>query len=328
MFSCTVAIPVYNRPRGRLNFVALDSALAQDLPGLEILVVDDASTDGTWDRLRDYQDDRLRLVRNEQNVGLFGNFNRCLALARGDYVRILCSDDRLLAGCLRREVELMESSPGVALLSTAGRYVDEQARPISQLADHFPPGVYRGADAVAGALWFQAHYGYNPFNFPSGILLRRAAAVEAGRFDTGMRVAGDIDFFLRVLSHGDLGVTDGVGCEVTLHADQVSIKEAVSGHAMQELFAIFERHRPLLEGRRTYGRILRQHAAVCYGLAVLYRWSGKAGASRLHREIARSRGAGWLDIGLAGARLLTLRLLLKATGLRLLPVKPYRTWGE
>ena len=71
MHICTVAIPVYNRRD--LVQRALQSVLTQDIDDLDILVVDNCSDDGTWEALTAYRDPRLRLVRNERNVGLFGN---------------------------------------------------------------------------------------------------------------------------------------------------------------------------------------------------------------------------------------------------------------
>jgi glycosyltransferase involved in cell wall biosynthesis len=107
--TCTVAIPVFNRKDMVQRAVA--SALAQPVSSLDVLVVDNCSTDGTWDALQRLSDPRLRLVRNSHNVGLFGNFNRCLDLATGTYLRFLCSDDTLAAGCLQREISEMESAP-------------------------------------------------------------------------------------------------------------------------------------------------------------------------------------------------------------------------
>src|SRR5262245_50870158 len=260
MSRCTVAIPVYNRRE--LVRRAVESALAQDVAGLEVLAVDNCSTDGTWDVLRTYTDPRLRLVRNEANLGVWGNFNRCLALARGEFIRLLCSDDRLSAGSLPKEVAVMAGHPGVSLLSTRGRCVDEAGRPLHTIADHLPPGVYPGRDAIYNALWVHAHYGHNPFNFPSGVLLRREVALRASGFDTSMTVAGDVDLFLRVLEHGDLAVVPDVGCEVTIHADQLGKASAASGVEMDELMAIAERYRPLLKRRGSYRQIRHQRAAL------------------------------------------------------------------
>ena len=153
---CTVAIPVYNRKNKSLNYVALESALAQRLRDMEIVVVDDCSTDGTWEVLQTYHDSRLRLVRNERNLGLFGNFNRSLQLAQGKYICFLCSDDKLHPNCLTPEIEMMEQHENVVLLSTYGRRVDEHGNILGMQANHFPPGIYDGESAITGALWFQA----------------------------------------------------------------------------------------------------------------------------------------------------------------------------
>src|SRR5450432_379001 len=99
--SCSIAIPVFNRRD--LVHNALRSAIAQAVPNLEILVVDNCSTDGTWEALQAIRDPRLHLVRNDSNLGLFGNFNRCLELSRGEYVCLLGSDDDLTEGFLARE---------------------------------------------------------------------------------------------------------------------------------------------------------------------------------------------------------------------------------
>ncbi|GAI98190.1 unnamed protein product [marine sediment metagenome] len=115
MIKCTIAIPVYNRED--LIRRAVESALAQNVPDLEILVVDNCSTDRTWDVLHTYSDSRLRLVRNERNMGLFGNFNRSLQLAQGKYFRLLCSDDKLPPNCLMSEIDMMEQHENVVLLS-------------------------------------------------------------------------------------------------------------------------------------------------------------------------------------------------------------------
>ena len=90
----TIAIPTYNRSNGYLR-EALGSALAQDYGALEIVVVDNASTDATPEYVRSVVDERLRYVRNEQNLGVNGNFNACLEHARGDYFLLLHDDDRI-----------------------------------------------------------------------------------------------------------------------------------------------------------------------------------------------------------------------------------------
>ena len=87
----SVCIPTYNY--GRFLGRAIESVLGQAFGDFELLVVDNASTDGTDELVAGYDDPRLSYLRNERNLGLFGNFERCLELARSDLVKILCADD-------------------------------------------------------------------------------------------------------------------------------------------------------------------------------------------------------------------------------------------
>ena len=176
---CTVAIPVYNRKD--MIEGTLKSVLSQQLSALEVLVVDDCSTDGCWDVLKTFHDSRLRLVRNEANVGLFGNFNRCLELARGTYVRILGSDDQLAEGCLARECAVMDANPNVAILNCAGTLINGEGRPIGVSGNHFEEGVYPGRLAIAGILWYMAQYVIiNPLSCLSAVLLRHSVLRKVG----------------------------------------------------------------------------------------------------------------------------------------------------
>jgi glycosyltransferase involved in cell wall biosynthesis len=109
MATVDIIIPVYNR--ASLVREAIESALeaARDLP-VEIIVVDDASTDGTWESLRAYNDPRIRCFRMEANGGQSAARNRGLDDARSTYVKFLDSDDVLVAGHLSDEVNALETS--------------------------------------------------------------------------------------------------------------------------------------------------------------------------------------------------------------------------
>ncbi|TMQ68383.1 MAG: glycosyltransferase family 2 protein, partial [Candidatus Eisenbacteria bacterium] len=170
----TIAIPVFEREE--LVRKALESALRQPAADLEILVVDNASTDRTWEVLNSYRDPRLRLVRNERNLGLFGNFNRCIFLARGRYVTTLCSDDMLLDGFLEPARKLLDVDPEVGMVSSRGRAVDPRRGTTFPLGGNLPAGIYAREDAIAAALWAFSTFYVNPFNYPSGILMRTAVA--------------------------------------------------------------------------------------------------------------------------------------------------------
>ena len=90
----TIAIPTYNRAGSYLP-VALSSALAQRYPRLEIIVADNASSDGTSALVQGIGDSRLRYLRHSANIGAHRNYNFCLSQASGDYFLLLHDDDAI-----------------------------------------------------------------------------------------------------------------------------------------------------------------------------------------------------------------------------------------
>jgi len=104
----SVLVPVYQREA--LLPACLASALAQTCQDLEVVVVDNASTDGTWAVCQAFarRDPRVRAFRNQANLGPVRNWARCFAEARGRFGKVLFSDDLLAPGCLERLVGLLD----------------------------------------------------------------------------------------------------------------------------------------------------------------------------------------------------------------------------
>lgn len=254
-----VFIPVFNRRD--LVGAAVSSALAQDLPDYQVVVVDNCSTDGTWEYLQTLDDPRLQLHRNDTNLGLFGNFNRCGELATAAYVLFLCSDDRLSGGFLAQALASMESHGHVAMLSSRGRQVDGAGRTLGDTGSFLAGGVY-GQQAIIGLwYWVTGFYGRNIFNYPSGILFRGEPLRRALPFRSSYGSVADIDLFLRVLDHGDLLVTEDVGCEILVHPGQIASDVRRSGDYIRELLDLIESRRDSLENRCILRLVQRQVGA-------------------------------------------------------------------
>jgi glycosyltransferase involved in cell wall biosynthesis len=94
----TIGIPVYNR----IDFTrkAVQSVLNQTYEDFELVIVDDKSTDGTWEYLNTINDRRVRLFQNDVNIGLLPNFKRCIQEARGKWFKFLMNDDYLVSDAL------------------------------------------------------------------------------------------------------------------------------------------------------------------------------------------------------------------------------------
>ncbi len=147
----TIALLTYNR--SAMLARALASARAQDYPNLEIIVLDNASTDDTESLCRRVaaEDDRIRYVRHPRNLGAIGNFNSALPLANGRYFMWLADDDWLTTNYVSACVALLERDASVALV--AGRAELPEEEPAKRRP---PPIDVRGADPqarVLGYLW-------------------------------------------------------------------------------------------------------------------------------------------------------------------------------
>jgi hypothetical protein len=111
----SVIVPAYN-VRQHLR-EAVDSLLAQTWHDLEVLVIDDASTDGTLQVLEDLQDPRLTLLRLGANVGLSNVRNLGLARARGEFIALLDGDDVSLPQRIEKQLAVLRARPEVGLVS-------------------------------------------------------------------------------------------------------------------------------------------------------------------------------------------------------------------
>ncbi len=123
----SVFIPVYNRER--CVGTAIDSILAQRYTDFELLLIDDGSTDASLDVMRAYRDPRIRVVHRPDNRGIPATRNEGLALARGEYIALLDSDDWATPDRLQRQVAFLDRHPEVAAVGGWSLWMDETGRP-------------------------------------------------------------------------------------------------------------------------------------------------------------------------------------------------------
>ncbi len=194
----SVCIPAYNA--GRFIGEAVRSVLDQTFADFELIVRDDASTDGTLDRLSAFSDPRLRVAANPRNVGAEANWNAVVAEARGEFVKVLCSDDLLRPDCLRRQVEALDAAGGRgAVLACCRReIIDAGGRVLMVRGSGAFTGIIPGPEAVRRIV----RSGTNPIGEPSAVLFRRAALERAGRFDGSLPYVIDLDLWCRLLLLG------------------------------------------------------------------------------------------------------------------------------
>ncbi|RYF88859.1 MAG: glycosyltransferase family 2 protein, partial [Chitinophagaceae bacterium] len=135
----SVLVPTYNYAHYLPE--TLRSALEQTFTDFELVVVDNCSTDNTAELMATYKDDpRVIYHRNDANIGIVGNFNRCLELARGEYIKFLCADDKFAPGMLETYVRIMDEMPGVSLITCDKQAFGSKTHETITPVTHLQPG--------------------------------------------------------------------------------------------------------------------------------------------------------------------------------------------
>lgn len=121
----TIGLPTYNRAGGYLK-QALQSALAQTYPHIEIIVSDNCSSDHTEAVVKSFDDPRLRYVKHPENIGLANNFNFCLEQARGVYFLLLHDDDLIDPDFIEVALASANGRTDLGIIRTGVRAIDGQ----------------------------------------------------------------------------------------------------------------------------------------------------------------------------------------------------------
>lgn len=193
----SVCIPAYNNAAYIKDTVM--SILEQTYQNIELVVVDDCSTDNTVEVLETIQDERLKIYKNEHNLGMVGNWNRCLELATGEYVKLICADDMIHKDAIEKEAKMMYKHPTVNLVESDTTLVDINGKKTGQFRRYHKSGVVNGVKLAKKSMLLKNFYGA-----PVNNLIRRSALEKTGGFDTTFTYILDFDMWLRLSCTGDV----------------------------------------------------------------------------------------------------------------------------
>ena len=262
---------------------AIESVLAQTRSVGEIVVIDDGSTDGTGDVLRERYGDRIRYAY-QANAGVSAARNHGMSIAQGRYFALLDSDDEWLPEKTARQIEWMEAHPDFGMVLCDVERIDAQRQVID---------IFHRRDVIREDGWALRWIIHNPALAPASAILRREVFEDLGGFDESLRTAEDIDFHLRVAHRWRIGVVeaalvramrghDGLSAESSTYDDYVRVVERAVENARGKVDAA-ELDRALAA---TYARNAR-------GLLIQRRWREgcrmAAQAWRLSRDPALRR---------------------------------------
>ncbi len=237
----SVLIPCYNQARFLPQ--AIESVLSQTGVDWELLISDDASTDGSADIIRRYasQDARIRFQRQSPNLGMAGNWNWCLRQATGEYVKFLFGDDFHTApDALATLAATLDRDSRVALATSARLIVDAHAQPLRTTEAAGLAGYQSGPEATALCLLS----GKNLIGEPSAVMFRREAASRG--FDPSYRQLIDLEFYARLLEQGDLAYIERPLCAFRRHDEQQTAVNRRTRVGEEEGLRLLRQYLPLL----------------------------------------------------------------------------------
>jgi len=299
--SIDVMIPYYGDVP--LMQAAVRSVLAQTDPDWHLTVVDDGKEPGVPEWFAELGDPRVSYLRNEVNLGVSANFQKCLELAERDRLTIVGCDDLLLPNYVASVRELERAHPGVGLIQPGVRVIDENGEPVSGLADTIKRRLYAPKELLHGTgpvvlqgeeLALSLLRG-NWLYFPS--LSWRTDAIQATTgFREDLRVVQDLAVVLQLVEHGEQLVAGGnEAFAYRRHSASESSKAATDGSRFDESRRFFTEtarrmdqigwHRAALVSRRH--RSTRLHALTLAPTALRQR--DAAALRRLVRYAASTR---------------------------------------
>jgi glycosyltransferase involved in cell wall biosynthesis len=310
----SVVVPSFNSAR----FVArtLEGALAQTYPRLELVVIDDGSTDDTERVLRPYLD-RIVHVRQE-NQGLAAARNAGMARTSGELVAWLDADDLWIPEKIALQVAVLERHPECVLVaSDFSAFDDEGYFDPSHVASYFAairrtpgglggifpqreeletggmPHVGPGVPARVPVYWGDVHRTLMWGNvlLPSTVLFRRDAARRAGKLEAWFRRDADWEYLLRLAGEGGVAFVDHPLTRYRYSPDQMSSDKHLADIALSRLLvldSLTARDPSLLSDPGFRRRLGYSHLAAANALADVRRLEGA-------RHLARSVGYGYAD---------------------------------
>lgn len=180
---------------------AIDSILNQSLQDFEFIIIDDASTDQTSQilRLASQNDKRIKVYRNDSNIGLTKSLNKGLGLINSKYVARMDSDDVSMPYRLEKQLEVFKANPNSVLVTSNVDIINEDGIVWHQ------PRRYASNSQIAWLLVF-----YNYIGGHSQVMFQRDSVLAVGGYNETYKYSQDYDLWVRLSELGDINLIDDV----------------------------------------------------------------------------------------------------------------------
>lgn len=176
---------------------SIESILNQTYQDFELLIIDDNSTDNTFEIISAFSSPKIWCSKNQQNVGMVLNTNRLISMAKGEYIAIINSDDSWHYQKLEKQLQFLKQSQQLAGCFTLANTINEKSNIISLKKETFLYQNYSKEQFLAYFFHQQKHH----FCYPS-VLIKKEVLERVGLFNPALILLLDFDMWVRILLAG------------------------------------------------------------------------------------------------------------------------------
>ncbi len=199
----SICIPSYNAEEtiGK----TIRSILAQTYRNLEIIVVDNASTDSTLSILNQFNDKRIKIYKNRKNIGAERNWNVCIELAQGEYIAIFHADDIYDSTIVEKQLKILKGDNEIKAVFTRAKYIDRYEKIIGESEIPMDLGYKRHYDFPE--IFISILRNNNSFLKCPSAMVRALVYKQLKIFRVDLfGTSADLDMWLRILEQGHIAI--------------------------------------------------------------------------------------------------------------------------
>lgn len=214
----SITIPLYNCESHIKE--TIDSVLSQTFQDWELVIIDDQSTDNSFQLAKRYNDPRIRVVKNIKREGFFGNWNACLEFMTGTYCKLLPHDDTLEPTCLEEQVRILDQYPDVELVHNARKIIDPDGNTLTTRKPKENAGIKESNTSLRAIV----RSGTNPIGEPASVMFRRTTKERLKGFSNNDMYSIDIEYWSRLLGKGKRYYIDKILSSFRVWPDSASVR--------------------------------------------------------------------------------------------------------
>lgn len=255
----SVILPVYNG--GNYLKYSVESVLIQNYTNYEFLILEDCSTDNSWEYLKSIKNEKITLYRNDTNKGLFFNLNFLIKQSKSNLIKLWSQDDIMYTSCLSEVVTFHEKYPQVGYVYCGCDHINEKGElQIDNVQDDTPEIISTLLHTAIS--FFTGSLAGNIAN----VSINKNCLDEIGLFNESMKISADFDMWVRLAEYYSTGrIAKKLVC-LRDHDGQLSRNEDLFLYHVKEDLVVYQnllRYAPPVQ-KKAGLKMMRNHKLVFY----------------------------------------------------------------